>query len=113
MARQAAADRAWQAIARFYKNCREKKPGKKGYPRFQKDNRSVEYKTSGWKLEADGKHLTQHPRAQHCHVATLAWVALHRTAGQAETGRSSERRNASGQKTSNGRKRLRSVKPAG
>jgi putative transposase len=58
MARQAAADRAWQAIARFYKNCREKKPGKKGYPRFQKDNRSVEYKTSGWQLEPDGKRLT-------------------------------------------------------
>jgi putative transposase len=30
MARQAAADRAWQAIARFYKNCREHQPGKKG-----------------------------------------------------------------------------------
>ena len=58
MARQAAADRAWQAIARFYKNCQGKKPGKKGYPRFQKDNRSVEYKTSGWKLEPDGKRLT-------------------------------------------------------
>jgi putative transposase len=58
MARQAAADRAWQSISRFYKNCREHKPGKKGYPRFQKDNRSVEYKTSGWKLEPDGKHLT-------------------------------------------------------
>src|SRR5262249_11783046 len=58
MARHAAADRAWQAIARFYKNCRERKPGKKGYPRFQKDNRSVEYKTSGWKLEPDGRHLT-------------------------------------------------------
>lgn len=65
MARQAAADRAWQAIARFYQNCREKKPGKKGYPRFQKDNRSVEYKTSGWKLEPDGKRLTQHPRTGH------------------------------------------------
>ena len=50
MARQAAADRAWPAIARFYKNCQEHKPGKKGYPRFQHDNRSVEYKTSGWKL---------------------------------------------------------------
>ncbi|HEU5200713.1 MAG TPA: transposase [Ktedonobacterales bacterium] len=58
MARQASADRAWQSIARFYQNCREKKPGKKGYPRFQKDNRSVEYKTSGWKLEPDGKRLT-------------------------------------------------------
>jgi len=58
MARQQAADRAWFSIARFYKNCREQKPGKKGYPRFQKDNRSVEYKTSGWKLEPDGKRLT-------------------------------------------------------
>jgi putative transposase len=57
-ARQTAADRAWLSIARFYKNCRAKKPGKKGYPRFQKDNRSVEYKTSGWRLELDGKRLT-------------------------------------------------------
>ena len=54
MARQAAADRAWAAIARFYKNCQEHKPGKKGYRRFQHDTRSVEYKTSGWKLETDG-----------------------------------------------------------
>ncbi len=58
MARQAAAERAWFAVANFYENCQKKKPGKKGYPRFQKDNRSVEYKTSGWKLEPDGKHLT-------------------------------------------------------
>src|SRR5215469_18778142 len=66
MARQAAADRAWAAISRFYNNCREKKPGTpakrrgqaKGYPRFQKDTRSVEYKTSGWRLEPDGKCLT-------------------------------------------------------
>src|SRR5262245_43469396 len=57
-ARQTSADRAWLSVARFYKNCREKKPGKKGYPRFQHDNRSVEYKTTGWKLEPDGKHLT-------------------------------------------------------
>ncbi|HEY7350101.1 MAG TPA: transposase [Ktedonobacterales bacterium] len=58
MARQASAERAWQSIARFYDNCQTKKPGKKGYPRFQKDNRSVEYKTSGWKLEPDGKRIT-------------------------------------------------------
>ncbi|HEU5201142.1 MAG TPA: transposase [Ktedonobacterales bacterium] len=58
MARQASAERAWQAIVRFYQNCQEKKPGKKGYPRFQKDNRSVEYKTSGWRLEPDGQRLT-------------------------------------------------------
>src|SRR5215472_11367543 len=57
-ARQTSADRAWLSIARFYKNCREKKPGKKGYPRFQHDNRSVEYKTTGWLLEPDGKRLT-------------------------------------------------------
>jgi putative transposase len=57
-ARQASADRAWLSIARFYKNCREKKPGKKGYPRFQHDNRSVEYKATGWRLEPDGKRIT-------------------------------------------------------
>src|SRR5262245_66644736 len=57
-ARQTSADRAWLSIARFYKNCKEKKPGKKGYPRFQHDNRSVEYKATGWKLEPDGTHLT-------------------------------------------------------
>lgn len=50
MARQAACDRAWASISRFFENCKKKRPGKKGYPRFQKDNRSVEYKTSGWKL---------------------------------------------------------------
>ena len=47
-----------KSSARFYKNCREQKPGKKGYPRFQHDNRSVEYKTSGWRLEPDGQHIT-------------------------------------------------------
>src|SRR6266851_5412409 len=57
-ARQVSADRAWFAIQRFYENCREHKPGKKGYPQFQHDNRSVEYKTTGWKLDPDGKHLT-------------------------------------------------------
>ncbi len=56
-ARQASADRAWVAIARFYDNCKQHKPGKKGYPQFQHDNRSVEYKTTGWKLEPDGKHI--------------------------------------------------------
>jgi len=57
-ARQASADRAWFAISRFYENCKMHKPGKKGYPKFQHDNRSVEYKQTGWKLESDGKHLT-------------------------------------------------------
>jgi len=57
-ARQAAADRAWFAISRFYENCKNHQPGKKGYPRFQHDNRSVEYKQTGWKVEADGKHIS-------------------------------------------------------
>ncbi len=57
-ARQASADRAWFAIVRFYDNCKNKKPGKKGYPTFQHDNRSVEYKTTGWKLEPDGHHIS-------------------------------------------------------
>jgi len=57
-ARQAAAERAGAAILRFYKNCREKKPGKKGYPRFQKDGRSVEYKQTGWKLDEGRTRLT-------------------------------------------------------
>src|SRR5579864_7760192 len=57
-ARQAAASRAWFAISRFYENCKTHTPGKKGYPKFQHDNRSVEYKQTGWKLERDGRHIT-------------------------------------------------------
>ena len=57
-ARQASASRAWFAISRFYENCQNHKPGKKGYPKFQHDNRSVEYKQTGWKLSSDGKHIT-------------------------------------------------------
>src|SRR5262249_22716220 len=41
-ARQAA-DRAWAAISRFSANCTAHWPGKKGYPRSQRDCRSVEY----------------------------------------------------------------------
>jgi len=52
MARQAHAERAWASIERFYRNCKNKIKGKKGYPRFRKYQvrSSVEYKTSGWKL---------------------------------------------------------------
>jgi transposase len=57
-ARQAAAARAWAASERVYTNCREQRPGKKGYPRFQRDCRSVEYKQTGWQLDAEGKRLT-------------------------------------------------------
>lgn len=57
-ARQVSADRAWSAIQRFYHNCCQHQLGKKGYPQFQHDNRSVEYKQTGWKLHPDGRHLT-------------------------------------------------------
>jgi putative transposase len=56
-ARQAAAERAWSAIARFYAACKGKHPGKKPYPRFKKNSRSVEYKTSGWKFAEDRKRI--------------------------------------------------------
>lgn len=58
MARQAAAERAWASISRFYDNCKKKVPGKKGFPTFRKNCRSVEYKTSGWKLSDDRKSIT-------------------------------------------------------
>jgi len=73
MARQSSADRAWTAISRFYKNCKDKIPGKKtgdincagnprrralGYPKFKKHSRSIEYKTSGWKLSENRKQIT-------------------------------------------------------
>jgi putative transposase len=58
MARQASAERAWFSISRFYANCKSGKPGKKGFPKFKKRGRSVEYKTSGWKLSADRKTIT-------------------------------------------------------
>jgi putative transposase len=56
MARQSSAERAWSSISRFYDNCKSGKPGKKGFPKFKKHARSVEYKTSGWKL-LDPKHI--------------------------------------------------------
>jgi putative transposase len=75
MARQASAERAWFAISRFYDNCKKRtaraesnsasgrsKQGlaRKGYPKFKKFSRSVEYKTCGWKLPEDKKsiHIT-------------------------------------------------------
>jgi putative transposase len=57
-ARQSAAERAWAAISRFYENCKKKVVGKKGYPQFQKDCRSVEYKATGYKLAEDRKSIT-------------------------------------------------------
>jgi putative transposase len=58
-ARQASAERAWSAIARFYDNCQKQITGKKGYPKFKRNARSVEYKNSGWKLDPKTKkHIT-------------------------------------------------------
>ena len=51
-ARQASAERAWAAISNFSTRCK-KQEKKKGYPKFKKHCRSVEYKVSGWKLSAD------------------------------------------------------------
>jgi putative transposase len=53
---QAAGERTWAAISRFYDN---HKKGLKpvGYPQFKKNTRSVEYKQSGWKLDASSKRL--------------------------------------------------------
>ena len=58
MARQSSAERAWSSINRFYENCKKGIAGKNGWTKFQKDCRSVEYKTSGWKLADDRKSIT-------------------------------------------------------
>ena len=55
-ARQAASERAAYAIRRYQ---RPDAAGKRlKHPQFQKDNRSVEYKTTGWKLSPDRKRIT-------------------------------------------------------
>jgi len=53
MDRQSSSERAWSAISRFYDNCKKKILGKKRFPQFQKDNRSVEHKTTGWSRATD------------------------------------------------------------
>ncbi len=67
MARQASAERAWSAIARFLSttrsandNCKKGKPGKKGFPKFKKEQThgSVEYKTTGWSMSCDRRYIT-------------------------------------------------------
>ncbi|MBD2355872.1 transposase [Tolypothrix sp. FACHB-123] len=55
---QASIERAYSSIARFYDNCKKSVPGKKGYPKFKKNSRSVEYKTSGWSLSQTRKQIT-------------------------------------------------------
>jgi putative transposase len=55
---QTAVERVLKAVNRFYENCKKQIPGKKGYPKFKKNTRSVEYKVSGWKLSESKKHIT-------------------------------------------------------
>ncbi len=55
---QTAVERVLKAVNRFYDNCKKQIPGKKGYPRFKKHSRSVEYKVSGWKLSENRKHIS-------------------------------------------------------
>lgn len=59
-ARQASAERAWAAISRFFNNCKNKIPGKKGFPQFRKlqTRASVEYKQSGWVLSDCRQYIT-------------------------------------------------------
>ncbi len=73
---QAAGERAWSAISRFFEHHKKAgRPGRcqgsacrpprsvqdgvrpVGYPRFKKNVRSVEYKQSGWKLDAVNKSI--------------------------------------------------------
>ncbi|WP_013322024.1 RNA-guided endonuclease InsQ/TnpB family protein [Gloeothece verrucosa] len=57
-ARQSSADRAWASISRFYANCRNPSIKKKGFPKFKKHTRSVEYKVTGYKLSDDRRKIT-------------------------------------------------------
>ncbi|NET65040.1 MAG: transposase [Moorea sp. SIO1G6] len=54
---QASVENVERAIKRFFDNCKKKVPGKKGFPKFKKHCRSVEYKQSGWKLSPDKKSI--------------------------------------------------------
>jgi putative transposase len=78
MACQSATERAWLSITRFYDNCKAKKPGKKGFPRFQKDNRSVEYKTSGWSLHSTKRRITFTDKKGIGEIKLLGkWIFIH------------------------------------
>ncbi|MGL6343175.1 MAG: RNA-guided endonuclease InsQ/TnpB family protein [Waterburya sp.] len=56
-ATQCAVERTCKSISRFFDNCKKNISGKKGYPKFKKHSRSVEYKTSGWKLSEDREKI--------------------------------------------------------
>ncbi|MFB2969124.1 RNA-guided endonuclease InsQ/TnpB family protein [Aerosakkonema sp. BLCC-F183] len=77
MAVQAAAERGWLAISRFYENCKTNKTGKKSFPRFQKDNRSVEYKTSGWSLHKTKRRITITDKKGICELKLLGKWDIH------------------------------------
>jgi len=55
---QQACERTWTSILKFYSNCKNRSSGKKGYPKYSKRTRSVEFKQSGWKLNRDTKRIT-------------------------------------------------------
>ena len=55
---QQACERTWTAILKFYTNCKNNITGKKGYPKYSKRSRSVEFKKSGWKINRDTKRIT-------------------------------------------------------
>lgn len=57
-ATQVAVERVLKAINRFFANCKKQVKSKKGNPKFQKNNRSVEYKKLGGKLSGNIKHIT-------------------------------------------------------
>lgn len=61
-ARQAALSRAWTSIERFYERCQLRKQGllkgKIGYPKFNYNVRSVEYKKSGWSINPKTHRIT-------------------------------------------------------
>ncbi len=54
---QASVENVERAINRFFQNGKRQKPGQKGYPQFKKHSRSVEYKTSGWKLHPTKRRI--------------------------------------------------------
>ncbi|MBC8122253.1 MAG: transposase [Gemmatimonadaceae bacterium] len=55
-ARQASAEKAWQSVANFYRRCKSGEK-EKGFPKFKKHSRSVEYKVSGYKLSDDAQQI--------------------------------------------------------
>ncbi|MEH2310845.1 MAG: transposase [Nostoc sp.] len=55
---QASVENVERAINRFFANCKAKKQGLKGYPRFKKHSRSVEYKQQSWKLHPTKRRIT-------------------------------------------------------